>query len=261
MQAEILSEYGNGHRGPRTVDFNLGRKRGYSADIFYGASYNNRKDELVEIATDLTVRSGLWSLEIAREMTQRGKDTVASQNTSMTFFRKSDVVSGKYIGFSWQEMLFIPTIRGDIPVVYFRLRVFEEQHRRKHLGRIAVQLALVANPEATYLAHRTANPAAALSFMESGVFKEGRRFPWDAKFNTDSLVQQIMMGIFFRERVNGTEIDMVTGVCRADYPELNGAYVPDLNHAPTMEIRRRMQEEFGMIFSRGDSLYVVGELK
>lgn len=272
MVAEIQRENGNGYRGPISMDFSLGRKKGYTADIYSRATYEEKRDELNQIATELVVRSGLWTSRVAREMMARGIDASAGHKTSMIFFRKSDVEVGKYIGFTWQEIFPIPTNEGEIPLLYLRLRAIEERHQGKHLGTAGVQLALLTHDDANWFAHRTQSPAAAWSVIRSGIFRERRLYPWDTLYGAkddsseevsrvNRLAQAIMVGLFMKVRVNGTGVEWSTGVSTNDYLESNMAYKPDLTHAPTMEIRRRMQEELGMDLQGRDSLYIVGQLK
>lgn len=262
MVAEIQRENGNGYRRPSTVDFNLGRRGGYSADIFYGTFYRERKDFLAETAVDLVIKAGLFSPSAAREMVMRGMDSNVGQNPSMILFRKkSDGDFHKYIGFSWQEILLIPTeVAGNVSLLYLRLRAFEERHRRKHLGGSALQLSEAIYQEPSWFAHRTQSPAAAYSVLGSGVLIPGRCFPWNASYSENLLAEQLKDGVFNLVKVNGREIDQY-GVSKGDYLESNNAFELDLTHAPTVELRRRMIEEFGMVFERGDSLVVVGQLR
>lgn len=260
-----LDQIRNGQRGPKTVDFFSGKRSGYSAEIYDDESFKDRTDELTQRAIDLTIRSGLWSPEVSRRMIIGGMEKSVAERTSMIFFKMRGSVLEKYVGFSWQEIFHIHVIvegaEGDVLVNYLKLRAFEPWHTRKHLGRTAIQLAVATN-KADYLAHRTGSPAAARSFLESGVFMEKRRFPFDAMFDTDTLIQQILTGLHFRIRTCGKKgVDWSTGVSIADYLEPNRAYIPDETHIPTMEIKKWMEKDLGMDFKRGDSLIEIGQLK
>lgn len=261
--SQLEFENGNGHRGPAAVDFDLGRKGGYSADIFHGASYYQRKGTLAKIAIDLVIEAGLFSPDVARDIVTRGMESHAGQNTSMILFRrKADINNPHYVGFSWQEVFHIPTNEGDIPLTYLRLRAFEKRHRRQHLGRAAVQLTKIMYKEAKYFAHRTQSPAAALSVMESGIFIPGRLLPWeggDEGYDEIPEMEQLKDEVFARVKINGQTINKY-GVSEGDYPEFNEAFEVDVNHPQTMALRRRMTEKYGMVFSRGDSLTIVGQL-
>lgn len=253
----------NGHREPTTISGFLGRRGGYCADIFRGEAYEGRKQELAEIAIGIITRSGLWSEPVARVMMERGMNTAPNvQDTSMTLFRKSDGPLDRYIGVSWQELVFVPTTLGIAPVDYLKLRAFEEKHRKKGLGKTAVEIAVSQTTVRPFLlAHRTGSPAAALSFMESPVFKEGTGLsPYDMRYDEDPMRQEVMMKLHFQYRVQGREINMSTGVSPADYIEANGAFVLDLTHSKIMSLYRRL-EELGMVFARRDSIIAMGELK
>lgn len=245
-------------RGPTTVDL---PGIGYSADIYHKASYVDARVVLAQKAEILIVRAGLFSPEVARLMVAKGLEGSTPQNTSWIGFRKLGASIGNYDGLSWQEQLKIPTFQGTEQLLYLKLRAFEPEAQRKHLGRTAIQLALNAHPDVRYLAHRTASPAAVRSFVESGVFKEGQRFPYDTPFSNDPLAPHLLLWLYSKYHINGRIPNLKTGVSIADYIEPNKAYVPDPTHAPTKEIHRWMVEKLKMNFQRGDSLMEIGELK
>jgi len=275
MAVEYKPENGNGHRSPWIVNVFFSKKTGYSADIFSGTVFQERKDELARIAIDLIVQSNLWSLKTARAMVMNGMGEDNTQNASMILFRKTEAPQGKYIGVSWQEVNVVPDLpspTGKETVLYLRLRAFKEWHRRIHLGASSLQLALLAHSqsEPAWLVHRTQSPAAAYSVIRSGIFREDELYPWSGLYDANPVAQQIMTWHHFKFRNLGKKVDMSTGVSIGDYLEQNRAYAPDLSHSPTMEIRRKM-EEFGMVFEQEDpevedprmraSLLVTGHLK
>ncbi len=260
MVLEIKAENGNGssrHRGPTTVDLGTG----YSAEIFYRSSYISQKEKLAHITEGLVVSSGLFSPSIARHLVSTGLEKSDPNNTSWIGFRKTDEPFGKYKGLAWQEELSIPTVEGEKIVLYMKLRAFEKDAQRHHLGRTAIQLVLNTHIDSQILAHRTASPAAALSWLESGVFEPGRRLPRDLPFDKDPVAPQILMWLWTKYHINGRVPNFRTGVSIGDYPEQNGAYEPDPTHAPTMEICRWMTGKLGMNFRRGDSLMQIADLR
>lgn len=279
---ERRSDYTNTHRGPGTVNFNIGSKDGYSADIYSGRVYEDRKNELAEAAIDLTIRSGLFTPPVVRQLIaggveriNEGQDRGIIQDASLIFFRESDTPRDRLdraVGFSWQEIDVHNFAGAELFVLYLRLRAFEERHRTRHLGRSSIELALNTHREASWIIHRTGSAAAARSFMETGVtgdmpygiFVPGRRFPWDRRYDADSRCdstpQQLLLATHFRVRIRGKEVNMSTGVSRGDYPEENRAFKLNPNHSPTVEIDRIMREELRMDLANGDSLIAMGEL-
>lgn len=270
----------NGYpREPRTIDFSLGKKRGYSADIYSGVSFEQKKTWLTKQTIDLSVRSGLWTHETARKMVEIGMEEGVARDPSMIFFRRSlDPIGTRYIGVCWQEIYDIPIVRGsameEISTLYIRLRAFDRLHRRRQLGRTAVQLAVAMAPEEIeVIAHRTGSEIPAWAFMQtgvteenpSGIFVPGELYPWDKwritpaeklGYRVNPVMQQVMVALHFRVRVNGEEVDMTTGVSKHDYPEANKANDLDPTHAPTMKLRRIMREDFGM--EEKDSILACG---
>lgn len=251
------------YTGVRQVDL----ASGYTVEIFSGMSYIRNKARLIDIATELEAVVFKRDPDLSRQMMTRnmrvGEKTRDIEVPSVMLFRRKETSEDAYIGFSTQRIFVIRTsdTQKDVPLLYISTRAFKEGHRGLHLGRFAIQQAQVVHREATWLGHRTQSPAAARSVQESGVFMEGRLYPWDALYSTDHLAQQIMVELFMNVRINGSGVNWLTGVSIADYLESNGAYVPNPNHAPTMEIKRIMKEELKMKCRRGDSLYIVGQLR
>lgn len=251
---------GNGYRGPSSVDF---PGTGYTADTYSKGSYRAEKGGLMEITEDLVVRSGLWPPDEARRRILAISEGIDPQNFSWIGFRKLDASPGQYEGAALQDVLHIPTVRGDIPLLFMRLRVFLPEARRKHLGRTAMQLAIHAHSDAepTHIAHRTCSPAAAYSWLMADVFKPGRRFPFDSPFDRDFIAFMLLFNIYDVTRVRGKLPNKSTGVSIGEYLEPNRAYVPDPTHVPTMGIKKWMEERLNMNFQRGDALTQVGELR
>lgn len=243
-------------RSARTIEHN-----GFSVDVLSGRSYVDNKDFVQEVATRFAQE--VWGEEAARIMMARATKIIdprrENEIPSAMLFRRTRV-EGEYMGISLQRLFHIPTSAGIIPLFYHAFRFFEEQFRGLHLGRYSVQQGLVIHDEARWYAHRTSNPVAAWSVHESAVFVPGRRRPWDDLYDQDPVAQEIMANLFMRVRLDGAAVDWRTGVSKDDYPAPNRAYVPRPDHGPTMEFRRKMQE-WGMRLTKGDSLYVVGELR
>ncbi len=217
---------------------------------------------------DLTIRSDRWSsAEIAEEMVRRGSTIRATSRAnkiyspSVILFRLKDGQPDEYVGFSKQCLRRIhTTIAGEVPLFHLQARAILAEHRGAGLGRFAIQQGRLLYNEATHFGQRSASAIAFQSALGTpGIFREGYRFPWDKSFDDDPLVQEIATGWFFQIRINGRTLNMSNGVSKADYPEGNWTDVPHLEHAPTLELRRRMQEEFGMVFIDGDSLYGVNQ--
>ncbi len=251
---------GIGHRGPITLD--LGGTD-YSADIYYKTPYIAEKDELVRITEGLIVKSGLWNPDVAKGRILAIVERSDPRKTSWIGFRKSDTPRGQYEGATWQEILPIPTVRGDKKPLFMILRVFIQEAQGKHMGRISMPLALNTHyeDEPTHIVHRTGSPAAVRAWLESGVFKPKRRFPRDLSFMEDPLAIMLLIGIYELTHVNGRFPNLSTGISIGEYSGPNTAYIPDPNHAPTMEIRQWMVEKLKMNFLRGDALTEIGELK
>lgn len=245
------------HRGATTVA--LGN--GYSADIYHKASYVFQKEGLATTTIGLVVRSGFLSPVSAEQLVSTGLEKSDPQHTSWIGFRKTDEPFGKYVGVAWQEELTIPTVEGDKRVLYMKLRAFEKEAQRHHLGRTAIQLALSAHSDAQILVHRTGNPAAALSWLESEVFEPGTRRPFDVPFDTDLVYPQLLLWLWSKYRIKGEVPDLRTGVSIGDYVEQNGAYKLDRTHVASANIYDWMVEGLRMDFPRGDSLMQMAEIK
>lgn len=236
----------------------------YIAEIHTGKQYLVHRDDFIEAATDLKAKTFNMSREEAREM--MGKHIRVEgpikdiEVPSIAFYRKAD--DDRYIGYSTHRLFLIDTTLKTVPFVYIT-RTFIPEHQRMHLGRLAAQLAPVIHDKATWFGFRTQSPPAVVSNMESGIFKEGQIFPWQAKYDSDPnfFAHQIMMQFWYRVHRSGAQPDIENGVSIHDHNEENRAYKPDPSHKPTMEIKKRMEKEFGMVFPRGDSVYSVGELR
>lgn len=234
--------YSNIYRGPATVNVQFSRRSPYIADVFHKASYHQSRDFLAETAEKLIVEAGLYSPDTAKKMVTIGMEATSDQNASMILFR----FGRQYIGLSWQEMRVIPTTEGNIPLMYLRLRVFKEGHRRIGLGKVSMQLGRNTHSESEpmYCAARTESAAAADSYIYSGLFRSGEISPWEELFDDPThdsklLKQQLLLTTHFLVRINGKGIDMSTGVSKDDYPESNMAYVPD---QPILEPWRLVEE-------------------
>ncbi len=268
-------------RGPTAIDL---PKTGYIVDMYQKGSYIAEKDELARITKRLIVSSGLWTQDVANQMVESGLGSSDPDNTSWLGFRKSNAPRGEYDGVAWQEELYIPTVRGYVRLLHMKLRAFVPDAQGLHLGRTGMQLALGAHPEVTHISHRTGSAAAARSWLESGVFREGRRFPYDLPFVQAPQLPQILLWLYELYHVNGERPNLSTGVSVGDYIEQNKAYIPDRTHQPTMEILKWMEEKptvlvdgmevkrkvlvdgmekdpLGMDLQRGDSLTEIGELR
>lgn len=243
--------------GPIIVNY-----RDYISEVYSGPAFLVRKNELYSVALDITIRSERWSNpELAEEMVRRGAETRSRSGVnrvlspSMILFREKDAQPGVYVGFSKQCLRRIHTSYGEIPLFHLQARAILEEHRGVGLGRLAIQQGRLLYNEAAWFAQRSASAIAFWSALGTqGLFREGSRYPWDAPYPTNFLAQEIVVGLFFQIRANGLTMDMSTGVSVADYPEGNQTDIPRLDHGPTMELRRKMQEEFGMVFPRGDSM-------
>lgn len=251
-----ITTNGNVSRGPTTLDLGSG----YSADTYYKSSYITEQAALAQVTELLVIRSGLWTPEVARQMVKKGFDNSDPQNTSWIGFRKLGAPRDEYVGLAWQQEINIPTVEGTQRLLYLNLRAFEPEAQRKHLGRTAIQLALNIYPEVQLIAHRSGSPAAVYSFLESGVFKEGKRYPYDMPFDKAPMMPQILLWVYSLFHINGKSPNLSTGVSIADYIEPNKAYIPDLAHGPTMAIREWMEGKLKMKLDRGDALYEIGEV-
>jgi len=255
---------------PQPIEVNYNN---YVLEAYSGPSYLAKKDWLDARVLDLTVRSGRWSsADIAEEMVRRGSVVRANSKAnkiyspSIILFRLKDKLSDEpdaYVGFSKQCLRRIhTTIAGEVQLFHLQARAILEGHRGVGLGRFAIQQGRLLYNEATHFGQRSASAIAFQSALGTqGIFREGRRAPWDLRFDEDFLLEEIVTNWFFQIRAYGRTLDMSTGVSIGDYPEGNRTDLPRLDHAPTMELRRRMQEEFGMVFSRGDSLNGVYEFR
>lgn len=250
--------YFNGHRGPSTIDHVLGTD--YSADVFNKSSYMAEKGALAEITEGLIVRSGLWSVETARIMVASGLEVSDPQNTSWIGFRKTAAPRGQYDGVAWQEETPMPLPKRDRHNLYMKLRAFAPEIQGKHFGRFAMQLAFNSHPEVDSISHRTGNPIAVRSWLESEVFKPGRRFPYDLPFNADQDMPLMLLWLYDRYHTQGEIPDISTGVSVGDYLEPNGA-IPKKIHGETQNIMNWLIFELKFNFNRCDALYEIGELK
>lgn len=230
-------------------------------EIVRGSSYRKNQDKLIGLAIDLDSR-WLHSKAAAEVMMPKNMSVEGRvkdiEIPSIQLFRKE----GTPIGFTTARVFLMQTISGkETPLLYISNRAFDEQYRGMHLGRVSIQIARTVHGEARWMAHRTQSEVAAYSVLQADVYNPRRVFPWNARYYTDLTAQKLMTDLFYAVHVNGQTVDMSTGVSIGDYIEPNWVNRINPEHAPTVEIRRRMTEEFGMDFARGDSLYIVGELK
>ncbi len=248
---------GGGHRGPTTID--LGN--GFSADTYSKSPYIAEKDYLVQITEGLVARANLWIPDVARDRILDISKKSDPKNTSWIGFRNADAPIGQYDGCAWQDMLYIPTVRGDIALLFMRLRVFAPEAQRLHLGRSSMQIALNTHSEAepVYIGHRTGSPAAVRSWLEADIFRLRRRFPYDLPYENDFVASMLLMNIYELTHINGRIPNRSTGVSVGEYAESNRAYIPDPTHEPTMRILEWMTGKLKM--KPGDALTEIGELR
>lgn len=260
-KSTILDGGGNGgHRGPKTFDYVLGTN--YSADIYYKGSYTAERHELAEKTELLIARAHLWSPTFAHRMVQEALDRSDPLNTSWIGFRKTDAPRGEYEGAAWQEEIHVPINRNEEKdLLHMMLRVFEPQAQGRHFGRSAMQLALWAHPDAELVGHRSGSPRAVRAWLNSGVFREGRRFPKDIPFFKAPNMAQVLLWVWENYHINGRFPNLSTGVSIGDYPEPNGAYVYDSKYR-SIEEHEWMTSPTGlkMKLLRGDALYELGEV-
>lgn len=248
----------DGPRGPITIDL-LGT--GYSADIYNKALYRMEKTELAAKTEVLIARAKLWTPEIAHQIIERGLERSDSQYTSWIGFRYTTAPQGQYEGAAWQEEIHVPTRGGDRYLLFMKLRVFAPEAQGHHLGRTAMQLALGVHSDAELIAHRSGSARGALAWLESGVFKEGGRFPRDVSFDKVPAMPQILLWLWDTYHTKGEVPSLITGVSKGDYPEPNGADPVDEKYPKVMEIRAWMENVLKMKLTRGDALYEIGQLK
>lgn len=250
-----LPQVANSIPGAISVDFD----GEFGVDVVSGRSYLDNLSRLVGIATDIDARVFLRDHGLAHEMMKRNMEASREeirkdvQIPSILLFKRED----EYVGFASQRVYIIPTIRGDVRLLYWTTRAFEEEYRGREFGRRAVQIGRVIHRDATWGAHRTQVEIAVRSMQGSGVFKKDRFFPWDALYSTDKLARQLLNGLFDRVAINGITVDQETGVSRDDYSASNKANEGvDVNHPSLVAIHRKF-EEFGIIGR--NSVYGIGE--
>lgn len=249
-------------QGEITVDLN----NKYAVDIVYGESYMVYQKGLIDLAARFDAGRFHNSLELAEKMMRRNMEAKESltdvEIPSIMLFRKRGLRRDTLVGLATERVFLISTSNeGVVPLLYVSNRVFSEPDRGLHLGRTAIQQAIVVHKEATWLAHRTNTEVAAYSLARSGVFQEKRLHPWDSPFDTDPVAQELLTGLWYRVRNNATQPpDIATGISIAEYDEQNTANVLRPDHVPTMEFRARMLAN-GMDFARKDAQYAIGKLK
>lgn len=249
----------NRQRGPITVNYGSDE-----VQIFSRSSFLDNKDFLVAITAEFMHSELGWSPKVALKIIKGGLEVAdddlenESRIPSVILFGRE----GVYIGVSAQRCIEIYSRQlGNIPFLQHLFRAFREGYRGEHRGRFVVQQARVIHPEAEYYGHRTQSAPALYANLQSGIFVPGRYYPLETLFDTDLLVQELMVGYFMHARVNGKAVDWSTGVSKDDFPEPNKSYLPRPDHTPTMAIFERMQKEFGMTFPGRDSLHAVGKLR
>lgn len=250
----MTAEVPNVIRGARHIDHN-----GYIIDVVQGRSYAENKDAFIEIATPIQAGVFEREIELAREfMIQNLPDDEEGTRGIVSFMlaRPREANPCEYVGYAIEREIPIVTSQGDVNLLYMA-RTIKEEHRRKGLGRFFAQEALALHNRVGMVGIRTQNPASVWSLIEAGIVREGELFPFEQDYKKDPLAQEVMVGLFFRIRRFGTRVDWYTGVSPGDIGRANPAYIPDLDHAPTMNILRRMKGEFRMNFERGDSMVVV----
>lgn len=247
-------------RNPRKLDHN-----GDEILVYSGRSFLDHRDSLVTLTSGFMSTELGWSLPVALRTIDRGL-TVTEADRANPKLIPSVVVftrGGEIIGVSVQRYIDIDTdIAGPVPFLQHLLRAFKERYRGRGRGRFSVQLAQTLHDDAEYYGHRTHNPIALYANQKSEIFVPGGYLPPDALYNTNPKSQEIMVRYYLRTRVNTTgSVDFTTGVSKEDFPEPNMSYLPNPKHAPTMELLRRMQEEWGMEFPGRDALHAVGRLR
>lgn len=263
----------NGHRGPSAVDLPA---TGYSADIYQGESYIAEKFALAEQGKLIAARSGLWTPKAAHEMIMRAFNKSEPRNTSWIGIRKTDAPRGQYNGFAWQEEEVVPTTVRKLRTVHMILRVLDtdiQGLQNIHFGRILMQLGIGLYPNANTVDHRSGNPIAVASWLWSGVFKAGRRFPYDKTFIEDREMPHALLWLYSRFHTAGEYPNLLTGVSKGDYLEPNGA-IPINIRGRAQEVSQWMTEKrkvvsvdgenkrsLGMDLRNRDALYEIGELK
>lgn len=241
------------------ISINL--NNGVVVEIARGSSYRRNQDKLIELAIELDSKwlhsKAASEVMMPRNMRVEGK-VRDMEIPTIQLFREEGIP----IGFTTARVFTMHNVLGrETPLLYISNRAFDEQYRGMHLGRTSIQIARAIHEEARWMAHRTQSEVAVYSVLQADVYNPRRLFPWNAMYYTDLTAQKLMTDLFYAVHVNGQTVDMSTGVSVGDFIEPNRANIINPNHAPTVEIRRKMIEELGMDFERGDALYIVGELR
>lgn len=242
--------------------------------VFSRQAFLGYREWLTRLCAQMMSNELGWSYDVSLRTMERGlkvtEQDLANESRlpSVLVFTRGGII----IGVSAQRRVDIYTRQsGDVPFLQHLLRAFVLEARGEHRGRFAVQQAQVMHPEAEYYGNASMSAAAMYANLMSGIFVEGGYYPLQAKYDTNLLAQEIMVGFFMRRRANGKAVDWSTGVSINDFPEPNKSFLPKPNHAPTVALYKRLQEEFGMVFSGTrpdlpdrlgtDSMNLVGILK
>lgn len=240
-------------KGARSIDHD-----GYTIVILQGSSYIDNKEAFLEIATPLQAeafhRDPVLARRFLEENLAEDKETAQGKATLMLIRPLNESIQG-YVGYGMHREISIPTSKANLNVLY-GARTIRKDHRRKHIGRFVSQEALVLHRDVDMVGYRTNNPASIWSNNE--VIQRGEHFPFDKLFTADPLVQEVMLGLWWRVKRFGTQVDWVTGVSKGDLGVEEPAYEPDPNHAPTMRILRIMEGKLKMNLARGDSVIALG---
>lgn len=262
----MLAEAPEVIRGSRSIVLN-----GYVVYVVQGDSYVNNREKLVQAISEIKAEVFSQDPKVVEGYTS--KDLVPVYNplippvdrleaierraTVMLAAERSDPYV--FIGVSTARELAIRTSQGDVEDVLWMTRAVKEGHRRHGLGVFFSQENGIFHREATMAGLRTQSPAAIWSAIESNIFEESKLFPLDVRYSKDRRAREVMMQLFFRFSRHALGVPNAdTGVARGDYLGENMAYIADPLHAPTMNILRRMENEFRMNFQKGDAMYLVG---
>ncbi len=150
--------------------------------------------------------------------------------------------------FSERSVLYIS--RGLLPA-----------HEGKGVGRFFVKKGVEELRPVDMVAFKTQNPASIWSVRQTGLID--KLYPFDATYDTDRAAQNVLLELSRHVRRFPSGLSFVTGLSTSELIEegMNLAYKPHYDHDPTMNLLRKMVYEFGMNRERGDTIYVVGEVK
>lgn len=252
----------------------------FALDIVSGRAFRKYQPELLSLAIAFDVGRLHPTRPLAEKM-MSAKMVIPANPTdldletpSIMFLVEKTSTGDNLKGLATQQTyIFDLQELGRIPFFYTSVRILGREVRGGvetrggntiHFGRLFIQQGRLLNLYATWGGHRSNSLVASDSYAHTGIFEEGKLFPWDRPFNESSIARRLLLRVWERVGNRDTQApNVITGRCIDDYdePNMENPIRPEEFLSDRFKQFREKWYANGHVDGSRDSQYALGELK